>query len=261
MTTIYNFSGGMESAAMLYVCRQAIQSDPLAHVVWADTGKQLPEMAASISQIETICGLTITRLQPSMTFDEFLFERGGMLRQGYTDCSRRMKRRALREHANSLPRPQRIALGFNADEGKRGHDFCERNDKPDRKFFFPLLDENIDRGDSVKICERASFGILLAMYRKMGRFDCYFCPNQRIAQAELVMKHYPAQWEEWKEIEKRKGHAILSISAEAIEKRALQDDFIAALDRKQQCSCMGGKDVWDDEDEPMRQNSDSATAG
>lgn len=86
------------------------------------------------------------------------------------------------------------------------------------------------------------------MYRKMGRFDCFFCPNQRISQAELVMKHYPAQWEEWKEIEKRKGHPILSISAEAIEKRSAQDDFMAVLDRKQQCSCMGGQDVWDEEE-------------
>lgn len=243
-TDIYNFSGGMESAAMIYLCREEAAKQ---HVVWADTGKQLPEMADSIAQIESICGFSILRLQPSMTFDEFLFERGGMLRQGYTDCSRRMKRRALREHANSLPRPQRIALGYNADEEQRGQDFCERNDKPDRKFFFPLQEMNVDRAESVKICERAGFTILVEMYRKMGRFDCWFCPNQRIAQAEKVMKYYPAQWEEWKAIEKRKGYPILSISAEAIEQRAVQDDFIAVLDQKQQCSCMGGKDVWDEE--------------
>ncbi len=252
-TIIYNLSGGMESTAMIYLCREEIQRTK-AHVAWADTGKQFPEMAASIAQIESICGLTVTRLQPSMTFDEFLYERGGMLRQGYTDCSRRMKRRALREHANSLPRPQAIALGYNADEEQRGHDFCERNDKPDRKFFFPLQLLNVDRAESVKVCERAGFRILLDMYRKMGRFDCFFCPNQRIAQAEKVMAHYPAQWAEWKAIEKRKGHAILSISAEAIEQRAMQADFIEALDRKPQCACFGGKDVWDDDDVPMMHN-------
>lgn len=251
-TDIYNFSGGMESAAMLYLCRLAI-GQTRAHVVWADTGKQFPEMYDSIAQIEDICSLKVTRLQPSMTFDDFLFERGGMLRQGYTDCSRRMKRRALREHANSLPRPQRIALGFNADEGQRGENFCARNDKPDRTFFFPLQDVNVDRTESVQICERAGFSILVGMYRKMGRFDCFFCPNQQIRQAERVMRHYPAQWAEWKAIEKRKGHPILSISAEAIEQRAIQDDFIDALDRKQQCSCMGGKEIWDEDQDVTAQ--------
>ena len=260
MTTIYNFSGGMESAAMIYLCREEIRTSK-AHVVRANTGKQFPEMAQSIAQIEGISGLTITQLLPSMTFDEFLFKRGGMLRQGYTDCSRRMKRRALREHANSLPLPLRIALGFNADEEQRGYDFCERNNKPDRTFFFPLQDLNVDRAESVRVCERAGFCILLDMYRKMGRFDCFFCPNQRIAQAEKVMRHYPAQWAEWKAIEKRKGHPILSISAEAIEKRGMQDDFMVALDKKVPCSCMGGKDAWDEEDAPMLHNSEFRRAG
>lgn len=248
MTTIYDLSGGMESSAMVYLCRQKIKAER-SIVRWVNTGKQFPEMMDSISQIEAICGFQIIRLKPNMTFDEFLFEKGGILRQGYTDCSRRMKRRALREHANSLPFPQKIALGFNADEEQRGQDFCERSNKPNRTYFFPLQELGIERIESVKVCARAGFTILLEMYRKMGRFDCFFCPNQRIAQAEKVMKHYPTQWLEWKAIEKRKGHAILSISAEAIENRSVQEDFIEALDKKQQCSCMGGKDPYDGEDE------------
>lgn len=241
--TLYDFSGGMESAAMIYLCREEIKSSG-SIVRWADTGKQFPEMADSISQIESICGLTIEKLQPNMTFDEFLFDKGGMLRQGYTDCSRRMKRRALREHADTFPKPIRIALGFNSDEIERGQKFCERNNNKDRTFFFPLQELDVDRKQSVQICEKAGFTILLGMYRKMGRFDCFFCPNQRISQAELVMRFYPDLWAEWKEIEKRKGHAILSMSAEAIESRSEQQDFMAALDQKQQCSCMGGKDEY-----------------
>jgi 3'-phosphoadenosine 5'-phosphosulfate sulfotransferase (PAPS reductase)/FAD synthetase len=240
--TLYDFSGGMESAAMVYLCREEIRANHFI-VRWSDTGKQFPEMADSIAQIESICGLEIHRLQPSMTFDEFLFERGGMLRQGYTDCSRRMKRRALREHADQFV-PVRIALGFNADEIERGQKFCERNNNPIRTFFFPLQDFDVDRKATVRICEEAGFTILLAMYRKMGRFDCFFCPNQRISQAELVMRHYPKEWSEWKEIEKRKGHAILSVSAEVIEQRPEQDNFLASLENKQSCSCMGGKDEY-----------------
>lgn len=236
----------MESAAMLFVCRDEIQERG-GCVRWADTGKQFPEMYDSIAQIESITGLTVERLKPNMTFDEFLFERGGMLRQGYTDCSRRMKRKALRDHAESLPLPQMIALGYNAEEGQRGREFCERNNKPERTFFYPLQERGITRKQSVIICEKAGFDILVGMYRKMGRFDCWFCPNQRISQAEKVMTHYPEKWAEWKEIERRKGHPILSISAKAIEQRDVQDDFIAALDRKAQCSCMAGSDNLDEE--------------
>lgn len=248
MTTIYDFSGGMESAAMIYLNREEIKTN--GHIVrWANTGKQFPEMEESIKQIESICGITILRLQPYITFDEYLFERGGMLRQGYSDCSKRMKRKALRDHAKNLPRPIRIALGFNASEMERGEDFCARNNKPDMTFFFPLQEAGITRIKTVEICDKAGFSVLVGMYRKMGRFDCFFCPNQRISQAEKVMKHYPVLWQEWKDIEKRKGHSILSISAEAIEKRLAQEDFMAALDKKQSCSCMGGEGYDYEEEE------------
>lgn len=252
MTSLFDFSGGMESAAMVYLCRDEIKASG-AIVRWANTGKQFPEMVDSIAQIESICGFSIVQLQPYITFDQYLFERGGMLREGYSDCSRRMKRKALREHANDLPFPQRIAIGYNAEEVQRGEDFCERNNRyekdgsPRRLYHYPLQDLNVTRAKSVDVCVRAGFSILVGMYQKMGRFDCYFCPNQRISQAEKVMKHYPSLWSEWKEIERRKGHPILNISAEAIEKRAVQDDFIAALERKQSCSCMGGLDGWDDD--------------
>lgn len=246
MNYLYDFSGGMESAAMLAVCRDEILSQK-AIVRWADTGRQFPEMADSIAQIESILGIQILRLAPPFSFDEYLYERGGMLRQGFSDCSKRMKRRALREHANSIPMPQRIALGFNAKEVDRGVDFCALNNTAEREFVFPLQERNITRAETVKIAERNGFTILVSMYRKMGRFDCYFCPNQRIAQAEKVMTHYPALWADWKEIEKRKGHPILKLSAVAIEARAVQDDFIAALDSKQSCACMGGNYKYDEE--------------
>ena len=246
MTSLYNFSGGMESSAMVYLFRDEIQEQG-GIVCWADTGKQFPEMDGSIRQIEKACGFRIVRLQPYITFDEYLFgPLKGILRSGIPRCSQEMKRKALSKHAASLPLPQRIALGFNSSEIDRGIDFKARNDTADRMFWFPLQERNVSRAETIKICEKAGFTILLEMYRKMGRFDCFFCPNQRISQAEKVMTHYPKLWAEWKEIERRKGHSILAMSAKAIEGRAVQDDFIAALDRKQTCSCMGGNDNYDE---------------
>ena len=49
----YDFSGGMESAAMLVVDLDRIRETG-AVVRWANTGKQFPEMAASIRQLRYI---------------------------------------------------------------------------------------------------------------------------------------------------------------------------------------------------------------
>ena len=65
---------------MLAIDRDRIASTG-AIVRFADTGKQFPEMAASIAQIETALGLTIVTVPRRITFDEYLFERGGMLRR------------------------------------------------------------------------------------------------------------------------------------------------------------------------------------
>lgn len=122
-TVFYNFSGGMESAAMLVIDRDRIR-DTGAIVRIADTGKQFPEMADSICQIEQILGITIIAVPRRITFDEFLFERGGMLRKGMTDCSRRMKRSNLARHMKHFPPPYEVNLGFNAGEVERQDAFC-----------------------------------------------------------------------------------------------------------------------------------------
>jgi 3'-phosphoadenosine 5'-phosphosulfate sulfotransferase (PAPS reductase)/FAD synthetase len=122
VTAFYDFSGGMESAAMLWLERERIK-DTGAIVRFADTGKQFPEAAASREQIATLAGIDIVTVPRRITFDEFLFERGGMLRRGMSDCSRRMKRANLSRHMRTFPRPYEVNLGFNFDEEQRADDF------------------------------------------------------------------------------------------------------------------------------------------
>lgn len=228
---------------MLVVDREKINATG-AQVVYVDTGKQFPEMYESIDQIERLLSLQIVRLKQSHTFDEYLFERGGMLRQGYTDCSRRMKRSVLKKYHDSFPAPRHIALGFNADEMPRMERFTERNNTDEMRYFFPLIEQNITRKESYRICEGAGFSILLDLYRRMGRSDCFFCPNQRISQARKVMKHYPGLWQEWKDIEQRKGHPILKIPATEIEQLPEQQSMFSDEDDMWvfRCSCFTGDD-------------------
>lgn len=238
-TTFYDFSGGMESAAMLVVDRERLTATN-AVVCWADTGKQFPEMAASIAQIEAALGLSVVSVPRRLTFDEFLFERGGMLRKGLTDCSWRMKRSNLSRFHSQYPKPWEINLGFNADEQDRADAFMARNERSWCHWRFPLIEAGVTREDTRDICRQAGFSILLEVYERMGRFDCFWCPNQRPSQAARVIEHYPDLAAEWMAAEERKGHSFLSIPLRLIpaEIQRKEDEAMPLF----ACSCFGGTD-------------------
>lgn len=242
MTTFYNFSGGMESAAMLVVDRDRIASTE-AIVRFADTGKHFPEMYDSIRQIESILGLTIVVVPRRISFDEFLFERGGMLKKGANDCSRRMKRSNLSRHMRSFPRPYEVNLGFNSGEVERQDAFVARNERDWLHWRFPLIEADVTRDDTKRICANVGFSVLVGMYEKMGRFDCFWCPNQRPSQALKVVEHYPDLAAEWIAAEGRKGHRFLSVAPLKVLGRELIGEERAAA----ACSCFGGEDSLADE--------------
>lgn len=235
MTVFYNFSGGMESAAMLVLEADRIKS--LGAIVrWADTGKHFPEMYESIREIEAALSIPIVTVPRRITFEEFLFERGGMIRKGTTDCSRRMKRSNLGRHMRTFARPYEVNLGFNAGEAARADSFAALNERPWLHWRFPLIDHGITRSETSAICASAGFTVLGAMYLKMGRLDCFFCGNQTPAQARLVHLHYPALGGEWLAMEARKGHSFMPI---------WQRDLIDAPSNDTPgsgCGCFGGAD-------------------
>jgi len=242
----YNFSGGMESAAMIILERQRIRDFGYAGVCvrHADTGRQFPEMADSIAQIEGILGLRIAIVPRRLTFDEFLFDKGGMIRKGTTDCSRRMKRANLSRHMKTFPPPYEVNLGFNAEEDDRMYDFVKRNERDWLHWRFPLIEKNITRPETVDICERAGLSILVGMYRKMGRFDCYMCGNQTPAQARKVAQHYPELAAKWMEDEKRKGHSFMPLPLVEVIKE--DTPLFTGLTG---CSCFGGNEDFCEDDE------------
>jgi hypothetical protein len=243
VTTFYNFSGGMESAAMLVLDRDRIR-DTGAIVRWADTGKHFPEMAASIEQIEAALGLKIVTVPRRIDFDTYLFERGGMIRKGTNDCSRKMKRSNLSRHAKTFPKPWEINLGFNAGETDRADAFSDRNERDWCHWRYPLIEHRIKRDDTWEICRKAGFSILVSMYEKMGRFDCYMCGNQTPVQARLVVQHYPDLADDWKDMEQRKGHSFMRTPLALIEKDMNDPGLFAG------CSCFGGTDdVFQDDEE------------
>lgn len=244
----YDFSGGMESSAMLVVDRMRLQ-DTGAIVRWADTGKQFPEMEASIAQIEELLRIRIVRVPRRITFDEFLFERGGIIRKGTNDCSRRMKRTNLSRHAKTFPKPWEINLGYNAGETQRAEEWMDLNERPWCHCRFPLIESGINREATWDICRKAGFSILVGMYEKMGRFDCFMCGNQKPEQALKVVDNYPELAREWIEMEERKKHSFLPVSLKVLVENRNRQGMLE-LGTATACSCFGGTDDAFEDDKP-----------
>lgn len=166
-----------------------------------------------------------------------------MLRKGMTDCSRRMKRANLAAHMRGFPRPYEVNLGFNAEEIERQDAFVARNERDWLHWRFPLIESETTRAMTKQICRQAGFTILVGMYEKMGRFDCFWCPNQKRTQALKVIEHYPALASQWIDAEKKKGHHFLSAGPLA----TLAQGESEVLPGFAQCSCFGGTESIADE--------------
>lgn len=242
----YDWSGGMESSAMLVIDRERIR-DTGAIVRTVNTGKQFPEWLQSKAQIEQILELDIVTVPNRITFDEYLFKKGGMLRKGMNDCSRRMKRGNLSRHMHSFPRPYEVNIGYNASEVDRAIEFSDRNERDWLHWRYPLLEAGIYRPGTVKICQDAGFSIVVEVYKRMGRMDCYFCPNQTEAQALKVVEHYPSLATEWNDAEERKGHSFMMVPLKVlVDYSQRQGNLFAESPIK--CSCFGGTDDATGED-------------
>lgn len=237
----YDWSGGMESSAMLVLDRERIR-DTGAIVRWADTGKHFPEMYESKAQIESLLGLEIFTVTRRIEFDEYLLNRGGMVRNGTNDCSRKMKRSNLSRHMRTFEKPWEVNLGYNADEIRRRDKWLARNERTWLHWRFPLIEKDVDRPDTVTICAKAGFSILVSMYEKMGRMDCYFCGNQKPSQAEKVVLYYPKLAADWARLESAKGHSFMPIPIKDVVIGLQPELQFQAEKQHMQCSCFGEDD-------------------
>lgn len=87
MKHFYDWSGGMESSAMLIVDRERIK-DTAAVVRWVNTGKQFPEMLASKRQIERLLDLEIVTVPLRIRFSKRVAEYRAAEKAGAYSVSR-----------------------------------------------------------------------------------------------------------------------------------------------------------------------------
>lgn len=121
--------------------------------------------------------------------------------------------------------------------------FTDLNERDWCHWRYPLIEHNIERYQTWEICEKAGLSIIVAMYKKMGRFDCFWCGNQKPAQARKVLEHYPELAKEWMAAEKRKGHSFMPLPLVSL----LEPDPLFADLPDSQCGCFGGNEcVWEE---------------
>lgn len=243
----YDWSGGMESSAMLVLDRERIRETG-AIVRWADTGKHFPEMYGSKAQIESILNLEIFTVPRRIDFDTYLLERGGMIRKGTNDCSRKMKRSNLSRHMRTFEKPWEVNLGYNADEIRRRDNWLVRNERTWLHWRFPLIERGVDREDTEIVCKDAGFTIVCEMYEKMGRMDCYFCGNQRPSQAEKVVLYYPTLAADWGKLETAKGHSFMPVPIREVISGMTAEKRKQAENQHVQCACFGEDDNFTQEE-------------
>ena len=150
---VVSLSGGKDSTAMLLMLLE--RGEPVADVVFFDTGWEFPEMYEHLAKLETFTGLKITRLRARLPvgvetekspfdwmFSEYPVVRRGtrqvhMIGRGWGAARLRsrtyLKQIALKAHLlglthqNGLGLPLRQCIGFAADEQHRLDGVTKRN--------------------------------------------------------------------------------------------------------------------------------------
>lgn len=125
-------------------------------------------------------------------------ERVGKLR-GFPICGscgvqRDCKSRPCEQYYRKHPRPYTVVTGIAGDEDAR----LVSNMVNNRTSILEAL--KLREHKAFPIC--AAFGLISPVYSFSNRNGCWFCPNQKIQEFELLYREFPHLWDELMEIQK-----------------------------------------------------------
>lgn len=201
---IVSFSGGKDSTAMLHMMLE--RDEPVADVVFFDTGWEFPEMLEHIEKVERRTGLRITRLRPEKPFSYWMFERPIRARKGsakgtihrigngWPSPSRRwctrIKVETIGKHLSRYSNPV-SCVGFAVDEIARTQTKSQRCGRWLKRY--PLIEYDVDETEALQYCRRLGYD-WGGLYELFSRVSCYCCPMQRIGELRRLRRHRPKQW-------------------------------------------------------------------
>lgn len=234
---IVSFSGGKDSTAMLF--RLLELNEPINEVIWCDTYKEFPQMYTHIEKVKKLVeakDIKFTTLKSEKSFDYYMFEYqpkrknpellglSGFSWAGSRArwCTGRLKVDVINKYIRKLEKEfnviQYIGLAF--DEPERVARASNQN--PSHRH--PLVDWGWDEAKCLEYCYSIGFD-WDGLYTHFDRVSCWCCPLQSLEDLRQLRTHYPALWDELKEMDGRTWRRFRAdYSVEELEKRFIFEE-------------------------------------
>lgn len=219
---VVSFSGGKDSTAMLLLMLE--KNMQIDEIVFADTGKEFPEMYVHIEKVEEFTGRKITRLKEKKGFDYWFAEhvktkgsRKGEVGYGWPTskirwCTAALKRNVFNRHLRG--RNVALYVGIAYDEKHRA-----------KEHSYPLIDWKITEKQALEYCYARGFD-WGGLYELFGRVSCWCCPLKNKKELKNLYFHRPELWNELKKMEARSSAKFKDVGTEALEKEFCVADFL-----------------------------------
>ena len=216
---VVSLSGGKDSTAMLLMLLE--RGEPVADIMFFDTGWEFPEMYEHLEKLEAFTGLKITRLRPRLPvgtdtekspFDWMMSEYPVVRRgtrqvhkigRGWPAANARWctgrKQQSLKAHLSALTHqsglelPLRQCVGFAADERHR-LDGVTKKDGAYHVQRYPLMEWGITEADALDYCYKRGF-TWDGLYHLFKRVSCFCCPLQPLDELRTLRGYFPDLWQ------------------------------------------------------------------
>ena len=209
-------SGGKDSSAMIIRAKElGMQID---EILFADTGKEFPEVYEYLDRLEDYLSIKIRRLKPKTTWDDWFFGKStrgkskGKMRgwpmavAGACWWHREAKFKPLDEACRGSKR----YIGIAVDEPKRI--------RTTPGYVYPVSDGGWTEQDCIGYLK--SKDMLAGIHTKFKRTGCYLCQKQSKASLMTLHKEYPGLWAELMRYDSHAKFPMYDLNEMVIESEA-----------------------------------------
>jgi len=193
---IISYGGGQNSTAMIILMIE--KKVKIDEIIFSDTGNEMPKTYEFLKVFEQFCKknkINFTTVKSHLgSVREYYFENNIIPYRMFRSCSDKFKVRVINKYLKEKYGKDVIInmfIGIGSDEKHR----AKIVDKKNIKYFYPLIEYDIDREKCIEIIKK-EFKIIPV---KSG---CYFCPFQPKSEWSKLLKESPELYDLSIEFEK-----------------------------------------------------------
>jgi 3'-phosphoadenosine 5'-phosphosulfate sulfotransferase (PAPS reductase)/FAD synthetase len=232
--TVVWVSAGAASA----VAAKIVLGEAPATLAYIDPGSEHPDNERFLTDCEAWYGQTIERLRSERYADTWqVFRETRFLNSAFgARCTTELKKRVRQD----FQRPDDIQVfGYTATERHRAERFREQN--PEIRARFPLIERELSKGDCLGLIEREGIE-LPAMYRLgYGNNNCIGCVKGGAGYWNKIRRDFPETFDRMAALERDIGATVLRANGERLYLDELDEDRGRHDERMPECSlfCAG----------------------